>query len=99
MQQSPTLALFNVNDSPLESGFINKNQRLKKNGTTVLAVLRKIADGGEKWAEPGTSRSKCKKLIHKLPKVVGINSSNNYATVSHFRLERKGFEPSSGIIA
>ena len=62
MQHSLTFALFNQNSSPIESSLTNNNQQLKKNCTAVVAVLRKIAHGGEKSLEPGTLVSKCKKL-------------------------------------
>ena len=63
MLQTLTFAFLNEKDSAIESDLINKNQRLKKNCSPVLAVLQKIADGWEKWVEPGTSASKCKNLI------------------------------------
>ena len=67
MHQSPTFALSNKNDFPIESGFINKIQRLEKNFTTVLTVLRKIQDDGQKAVELGSYWSKCKKL--NMPKI------------------------------
>ena len=75
MVQNPTLAISHEKKCPIETGLMNKNQRLKKNPTAVLAVLPKIANVGKQSLEPGTFESKCKKLIAFNIMVVDINNN------------------------